>query len=308
MFAHGRSDVALRPSGLQSGYPPSKGVRLDPQDSTCHNRPNRRPPDTTRARLPRQIAYIIGNEGCERFSFYGMRNILTQFLVSSALLFSATELVSQGGARGGGQGSLPHLRPGRLLLPAPRRLARGPVPGQVPDHPLPQPGLLRRPGLPGPVRGRQGRLLPRAVPDRAGVGRDQALRLGVRGRPVRPVEQVARQDRLRRLLLDHQLRLLLRVPADAGLPPALRPVGRVRHPRGADVRFDRDPLAGPPALRRRAAGAAAPGLVRCGSSGARWSRPGRPARAGRAFCSRSSAVSWRWRAWPWGSSIWAGCC
>jgi POT family proton-dependent oligopeptide transporter len=45
--------------------------------------------------LPRQIAYIIGNEGCERFSFYGMRNILTQFLVSSALLFSAAELVPQ---------------------------------------------------------------------------------------------------------------------------------------------------------------------------------------------------------------------
>jgi POT family proton-dependent oligopeptide transporter len=45
-------------------------------------------------RLPRQIAYIIGNEGCERFSFYGMRNILTQFLVSSSLLFTATEAIS----------------------------------------------------------------------------------------------------------------------------------------------------------------------------------------------------------------------
>ncbi|MCI0700983.1 MAG: MFS transporter [Planctomycetia bacterium] len=52
-------------------------------------------PDAPRPRLPRQIAYIIGNEGCERFSFYGMRNILTQFLVSSALLFSASELVSK---------------------------------------------------------------------------------------------------------------------------------------------------------------------------------------------------------------------
>src|SRR6201999_3473548 len=50
---------------------------------------------TPRARLPRQIAYIIGNEGCERFSFYGMRNILTQFLVSSALLYGASELVSK---------------------------------------------------------------------------------------------------------------------------------------------------------------------------------------------------------------------
>ena len=37
--------------------------------------------------LPRQIPYIIGNEGCERFSFYGMRNILTPFLMSSLLLY-----------------------------------------------------------------------------------------------------------------------------------------------------------------------------------------------------------------------------
>ena len=39
------------------------------------------------APIPRQIRYIIGNEGCERFSFYGMRNILTVFLVSSLLLY-----------------------------------------------------------------------------------------------------------------------------------------------------------------------------------------------------------------------------
>jgi len=38
-------------------------------------------------RMPRQIPYIIANEGCERFSFYGMRNILTPFLISSLLLF-----------------------------------------------------------------------------------------------------------------------------------------------------------------------------------------------------------------------------
>ncbi len=41
------------------------------------------PPD---APMPRQIPYIIGNEACERFSFYGMRNILTPFLVTSLLL------------------------------------------------------------------------------------------------------------------------------------------------------------------------------------------------------------------------------
>src|SRR5438105_9696371 len=37
-------------------------------------------------RLPRQIPYIIANEACERFSFYGMRNILTPFLVGTLLL------------------------------------------------------------------------------------------------------------------------------------------------------------------------------------------------------------------------------
>ena len=39
------------------------------------------------APIPRQIPYIIGNEGCERFSFYGMRNILTVFLVTSLLAY-----------------------------------------------------------------------------------------------------------------------------------------------------------------------------------------------------------------------------
>lgn len=43
-------------------------------------------PEEPKARIPRQIAFIIGNEACERFSFYGMRNILTQFLVSSSIL------------------------------------------------------------------------------------------------------------------------------------------------------------------------------------------------------------------------------
>src|SRR3954463_3680198 len=44
------------------------------------------PPDP-KAPIPKQIRYIIGNEGCERFSFYGMRNVLTVFLVSSLLLY-----------------------------------------------------------------------------------------------------------------------------------------------------------------------------------------------------------------------------
>lgn len=42
---------------------------------------------TATGRMPTQIPYIIANEGCERFSFYGMRNILTPFLISTLLLF-----------------------------------------------------------------------------------------------------------------------------------------------------------------------------------------------------------------------------
>jgi proton-dependent oligopeptide transporter, POT family len=42
--------------------------------------------NTVSSRMPRQIPFIIGNEGCERFSFYGMRNILVQFLITSLLL------------------------------------------------------------------------------------------------------------------------------------------------------------------------------------------------------------------------------
>ena len=37
--------------------------------------------------MPRQIPFIIANEGCERFSFYGMRNILTVFLATSLLAY-----------------------------------------------------------------------------------------------------------------------------------------------------------------------------------------------------------------------------
>ncbi|UKE68033.1 oligopeptide:H+ symporter [Xanthomonas cerealis pv. cerealis] len=45
---------------------------------------------TAGARMPRQIPHIIGNEACERFSFYGMRNILVQFLITSLLLQEVT--------------------------------------------------------------------------------------------------------------------------------------------------------------------------------------------------------------------------
>ncbi len=49
-------------------------------------------------KLPPQIPYIIANEGCERFSFYGMRNILTVFLMTS-LLLSIPEPLRKGEAK-----------------------------------------------------------------------------------------------------------------------------------------------------------------------------------------------------------------
>src|SRR3979409_2412013 len=39
------------------------------------------------ARVPRQIPFIIANEGCERFSFYGMRNVLTMSPSATLLLY-----------------------------------------------------------------------------------------------------------------------------------------------------------------------------------------------------------------------------
>jgi len=51
------------------------------------------------ARLPRQIPFIIGNEACERFSFYGMRNMLVQFLVSSVILAYIPEAQREGAAK-----------------------------------------------------------------------------------------------------------------------------------------------------------------------------------------------------------------
>ena len=54
---------------------------------------------TTPGKMPRQIPYIIGNEACERFSFYGMRNILVEFLTSSVILAALPLLDRQGHAK-----------------------------------------------------------------------------------------------------------------------------------------------------------------------------------------------------------------
>jgi proton-dependent oligopeptide transporter, POT family len=51
------------------------------------------------AQMPRQIPFIIASEGCERFSFYGMRNILYQFLPVSMLMLHLPEAERAGAAK-----------------------------------------------------------------------------------------------------------------------------------------------------------------------------------------------------------------
>lgn len=43
-------------------------------------------PPAREGKLPGQVAFIIGNEACERFSFYGMKNILQTFLAQFLLV------------------------------------------------------------------------------------------------------------------------------------------------------------------------------------------------------------------------------
>lgn len=69
------------------------------RDRMSPNAPSQASDAANAARLPRQIPYIIGNEACERFSFYGMRNILVQFLVSSVILAYIPSDAREGAAK-----------------------------------------------------------------------------------------------------------------------------------------------------------------------------------------------------------------
>ncbi len=51
-------------------------------------------PEARKDRFPAQVRYIIGNEAAERFSFYGMRSILTVFLSEYLLRHQPAELRS----------------------------------------------------------------------------------------------------------------------------------------------------------------------------------------------------------------------
>lgn len=59
------------------------------------NRETSPAPDRSRDRFPRQIKFIVGNEACERFSYYGMRSILALYITSvlGASKDRATEII-----------------------------------------------------------------------------------------------------------------------------------------------------------------------------------------------------------------------
>ncbi|MBC7691190.1 MAG: POT family MFS transporter [Methylotenera sp.] len=47
------------------------------------------PVSTAGMKFPKQIRYIVGNEACERFSYYGMRSILVMFMIQHLMLSEA---------------------------------------------------------------------------------------------------------------------------------------------------------------------------------------------------------------------------
>jgi hypothetical protein len=77
--------------------------------------------------IPRQIRYIIGNEGCERFSFFWD----TQHPdgVSGHV---AAHIFAGGGSGERCEGGFPHVRHRRLFFSIARRVDRGPVLLEIP--------------------------------------------------------------------------------------------------------------------------------------------------------------------------------
>ena len=169
-------------------------------------------------KLPRQIPYIIGNEACERFSFYGMRNILTPFLVSIAAAVPAREAERDGAAK-----EVFHTFViGVYFFPL--------LGGWLADRFFGKYSTILWLSL---VYCAGHACLALFEDNRTGFytglflialgsGGIKPLVVVVRRRPVRPDQQAPGQDRLRRVLLDHQLRLVLRLAADADVPAQLR--------------------------------------------------------------------------------------
>ncbi len=173
-------------------------------------------PEST-ARLPRQIPYIIGNEACERFSFYGMRNILTPFLDHRRCCCTLPEAERDGIAK-----EVFHTFViGVYFFPL--------LGGWLADRFFGKYNTIfwMSPDLRAPARACLALFdeQPAAASTSASVlialgsGGIKPLVALVRRRPVRPAAtSTSRRGVFDSLLLDHQLRLVLRVAADADLP------------------------------------------------------------------------------------------
>lgn len=80
-------------------HPP--GTPTDPDAApggTASPSKRRTTPDHNTTKWPSGVPFIIGNEGCERFSYYGMRSILTIHLVSLYTLTGLAETAAQANA------------------------------------------------------------------------------------------------------------------------------------------------------------------------------------------------------------------
>ena len=203
-------------------------------------------------RFPPQIRYIIGNEAAERFSFYGMRNILTVFLVDYLLTRHTGNRSDQA------QAVFHTFVMGVFLFPL--------LGGVLADwwwgkyRTVLWLSLVYVAGHAclAFFERQRGRLLHGAVPHRARIGRHQALRVVLRRRPVHRRQPVAGPQGVRLVLLVHQPRQLLRLghhPQGAG---ALRTAGGLRHPRSADGRGHPRVLGRPQAVREGSAPRARP--------------------------------------------------
>ena len=158
-------------------------------------------------RFPPQIRFIIGNEAAERFSFYGMRNILTVFLIDYLL---RTARRSRRRARP--RPRLFHLfMTGVYFFPL--------LGGYLADRCLGKYrtilwlSLLYCVGhaLPRALRGQRDGFYTGLFLIALGLRRHQALRLVHGGRPVHRDQQAPREEGVRHLLLVHQPRALLRL-------------------------------------------------------------------------------------------------
>lgn len=72
-----------------------KRTRPDPHQSRYAAK-HPHTPDQHETGWPKGVPYIIGNEGCERFSFYGMRGILTQYAKFLILMYLVQTTLAAG--------------------------------------------------------------------------------------------------------------------------------------------------------------------------------------------------------------------